>query len=393
MIDSLLGLSVARGIPAEVVSGLITGMYRLDGGVIRWAANTENAGQIIRHLIPIASSISPTSLLTPISGVMGAVNTYQLHGLSNKINTLTETTQQVLQIANTSMVLSGLNLAVTAVGFYVLNEKLKNLEGKLNEIQNEVKSIRTLLELDERARLGSALRDLLNITHVKNPDHRHTLLFNSKNILAPISLKYKELLTTADTIELAMAYEEYFCLTSLAHARCLAELGMLDMAYRDITETNQFWQEQSQRIGSELLIGKYPERFLYKEFSEDLPISVLVEWFDVIYNEPKGYTWIDELREKTIPWYEKDDHSSLGIFDVISSFSPSSSKQIRLKKQKNKVIPSIQKLVARNKVLTGFCEQYKLLETSNITPSDFDKKIKELADKHSTNGYVILQPS
>ena len=55
MIDSLLGLSVARGIPAEVVSGLITGMYRLDGGVIRWAANTENAGQIIRHLIPIAS--------------------------------------------------------------------------------------------------------------------------------------------------------------------------------------------------------------------------------------------------------------------------------------------------------------------------------------------------
>ena len=71
MIDSLLGLSVARGIPTEVVSGLITGMYRLDGGVIRWAANTENAGQIIRHLIPIASNIGPTSLLAPISGVMG----------------------------------------------------------------------------------------------------------------------------------------------------------------------------------------------------------------------------------------------------------------------------------------------------------------------------------
>ena len=184
MIDSLLGLSVARGIPTEVVSGLITGMYRLDGGVIRWAANTENAGQIIRHLIPIASNIGPTSLLAPISGVMGAVNTYQLHGISNQLHTLTETTQKVLEIANTSMVLSGLNLAVTAVGFYVLNEKLKNLEGKLNEIQSEVKAIRTLLELDERARLGSALRDLLNITHVKNIEHRNTLLFNSKNILA-----------------------------------------------------------------------------------------------------------------------------------------------------------------------------------------------------------------
>ncbi len=392
MIDSLLGLSVARGIPTEVVSGLITGMYRLDGGVIRWAANTENAGQIIRHLIPIASTIGPTSLLAPISGVMGAVNTYQLHGISNQIHTLTETTQKVLEIANTSMVLSGLNLAVTAVGFYVLNEKLKNLEGKLNEIQSEVKAIRTLLELDERARLGSALRDLLNITHVKNIEHRNTLLFNSKNILAPISLKYKELLSNADSIELAMAYEEYFCLTSLAHARCLAELGMLDMAYRDIAETNQFWRSQARRIGSELLIGKYPERFLHKEFSEELPVSVLAEWFDVIYDEPKGYGWIDELRGKTIPWYEKDDHSNLGIFDLISGFSTSNSKTTRLEKQRNKVIPSIQKLVARNKVLTGFCEQYKLLETSNITPSDFDTKIKELADKHNTNGYVILQP-
>ena len=130
----------------------------------------------------------------------------------------------------------------------------------------------------------------------------------------------------------------------------------------------------------------------HKEFSEELTVSVLAEWFDVNYDETKCYGWIDELRGKTIPWYEKDDHSNLGIFDLISGFSTSNSKTTRLEKQRNKVIPSIQKLVARNKVLTGFCEQYKLLETSNITPSDFDTKIKELADKHNTNGYVILQP-
>jgi predicted nuclease with TOPRIM domain len=93
------------------------------------------------------------------------------------------------------MVLSGLNLAVTAVGFAVLNEKLKSLEGKLKEIQQEVRELRTLMELDERSKLGSALRDLfLNVGTTQNP----------------ISLKYKELLAGADIFETAMAYDSTF---------------------------------------------------------------------------------------------------------------------------------------------------------------------------------------
>jgi predicted nuclease with TOPRIM domain len=187
MIESLLGLTVTRDIPSEVITGLMAGQYKLYGGVIRWAAGTENAGQIVRHLLPIGQTIEPLV----------------------QIDALAATTQQVLQIATGTMVMAGLNLAVTAVGFAVLNEKLKSLEGKLNELQKEVKAIRALLELEERARLAAALRDLLNVINVKNPDHRHTMLFNSKNVLAPISLKYKELLASGDTIEMAMAYEEY----------------------------------------------------------------------------------------------------------------------------------------------------------------------------------------
>lgn len=170
MIDTFMGLIVTRSIPIEIISGLMTGQYSLHGGVIRWAANTEKAGQIIRHLLPVAQQTIGGSLFAPVSALLGTVNTFQLHKLSGQINTLATTTQQVLQIANTNMMLSGLNLAVTAVGFVMLNEKLKNLEGKLNEIQKDVKSIRSLLELEERARLAGALRDLLNIVHVKFGD-------------------------------------------------------------------------------------------------------------------------------------------------------------------------------------------------------------------------------
>jgi hypothetical protein len=292
--------------------------------------------------------------------------------------------------------LSGLNLAVTAVGFAILNENIKKLEGKLNEIQKDVKAIRFLLELEERAKLSAALRDLLNIDQVKNTEHRHTLLFNSKNILAPISQKYKELLAEANTIETAMAYEEYFCLTSLSHARCLAELGMLDMAHRDLGEANEFWNGQARRIANELLLGKYPERFLFSDYSQDVPILMLVEWLDFVYGEEKGVGWIDELRRKTKPWYnEKNDDSffDTGLFEKVKKFTSGDDKANKLQAQKEKVIPSLQKLVSRSKVLNGFVAQYELLEQHNLTPSEFDRKLTSIQSSAEVNGYIILQPA
>ncbi|MCL4299445.1 MAG: hypothetical protein KJ077_27160 [Anaerolineae bacterium] len=401
MSESLLGLTITRAIPPEVLMGLMTGQYKLYGGVIRWANGTEYAGQIVRHLVPVAGSTLGASLFAPVPGVLEAVNTYQLHKLTGQVNALSATTQQVLQIATGTMILSGLNLAVSAVGFAVLNDKLKILDGKLNELQKEVKAIRALLELEERARLGAALRDLLNIVNVKNPDNRHTMLFNSKNVLAPISLKYKELLARAETIETAMAYEEYFCLTSLAHARCLAELGMLEMAHRDLDEANNFWKEQARRIANEFLLGKYPERFLFSDFAQDVPVSILVEWLDFIRSEEKGYAWIDELRSKTSPWYADDDYNEVSkgaakvtssLWGVVSRYS-GSAKTRDLDREREMIIPSFQKLVARNKVLEGYITQYKLLEEHNVTPSEFEGKMALLAPEVAVDGYIILQPA
>lgn len=396
MIESFIGLNVARSLPPEIVTGLITGQYKLHGGVIRWATNTDFAGQIVRHLIPVAQQSIGASLLAPVTGVLGAVNTFQLHKLSGQVDALTTATQQVLQIATNTMALSGLNLAVTAVGFTMLNEKIKNLEGKLNEIQKDVKAIRFLLELEERAKLSAALRDLLNIDQVKNTEHRHTLLFNSKNILAPISQKYKELLAEANTIETAMAYEEYFCLTSLSHARCLAELGMLDMAHRDLEEANEFWNGQARRIANELLLGNDRERFLFSDFSQGVPTSMLVEWLDFAKGEEKGFGWIDELRSKTKPWHsQKNDDSffETGFFGKMKEFTSGDEKAKKLQMQNEKVIPSLQKLVSRNNVLNGFVAQYELLERHNITPSEFDRKLASIPSTAEVNGYIILQPA
>lgn len=401
MSESLLGLTVARAIPPEVITGLLTGQYRQYGGVIRWASDTENAGQIVRHLLPVTGQSLASPLFAPVSSTLGAVNTYQLHRLSGQVGNLTASVNQLFQVATGTMVLSGLNLAVSAVGFAVLNEKLKKLEGKLNEIQQEVKAIRSLLEIEERSKLGAALRDLLSVAEVKNSNHRHTILFNAKNVFGPVSLKYKELLLTADTIETAVAYEEYFCLTSLAHARCLAELEMLDMASRDIWETHVFWKEQSRRITNDLLLAENPERFLFSDFARDLPVSTLAEWLDFSYGEEKGYGWIDELRSKTRPWYAEDGYVEVGkgavkvtssLFNVASRYAGKVVEK-DIERQQAKVLPTFQKLVARNDVLEGYVEQYRLLEASNTTPTAFESKIKSIAESESIDGYLILEPS
>jgi hypothetical protein len=340
-------------------------------------------------------------LFSPVSSTLGAVNTYQLHRLSGQVSNLTASVNQLFQVATGTMVLSGLNLAVSAVGFAVLNEKLKKLEGKLNEIQQEVKAIRSLLEIEERSKLGAALRDLLSIAEVKNANHRHTTLFNAKNVFGPVSLKYKELLLSAETIETAIAYEECFCLTALEHARCLAELEMLDMASRDILETHIFWKEQSRRIANDLLLAENPERFLFSDFAKDLPVSTLAEWLDFSYGEEKGYGWIDELRSKTRPWYAEDGYVEVGkgavkvtssLFNVASRYAGKIVEK-DVDRQQAKVLPAFQKLVARNNVLEGYVEQYKLLEASSTTPTAFESQMKSIAESESVDGYLILEPS
>lgn len=389
MADSLLGLILTRTVPSEVITGLLTKQYQLYGGVIRWAPGTEYAGQIVRHLVPVAPQLTTSSLFGPVSGVFQAANTYQLH-------TLNIAAQQILQVATGTMILSGLNLAVSAMGFAIINQKLKRLERQLNEIQQEIRAIRELLELDERAKLGAALQNLLYATQSRNLENRRQMLFDAKNVLAPVNLKYKELLSKTDTIETAMGYEEYFSLTSLANTRCLAELGMLDIARRNIEDDNKFWAEQARRIANDHLLGQNPERFLFSDFVKDVPTTQLIEWLDFAENSEKGYEWIDELRSRTNSWYPQGKYSDVGkgtsqVFSSIGSVFARKTPE-GFESEKQKVIPALQKLTARNKVLHGYVAQYELLEENDVTPSQFEEKIAQIGPESVVDGYLILQP-
>jgi hypothetical protein len=263
-----------------------------------------------------------------------------------------------------------------------LYQKLTKLEGQLDEVKEEVRAIRNILERAERADLRAAIRDLFKMDHRTDAAHRHTILHNTRRTLAQINERYRELLTGANTIETAMAYEEYFCVTALTQIRCTAELGMLRVAKQELEEMDTFWRGEMRRVTNDLLLRAHPERFLCSEFVRAVPGAVLVEWLDFAYGEEKGCGWIDELRSRIDPWYPKQWFTLPDIYLNTSEFD----------EDQTLVIPALQKLVARSKVFEGHLSQYEFLATHNIKPLEFAREIAALPQGEVVDGYVILKP-
>lgn len=393
------GWILARTIPYETWIGLATGQYQLYGGVIRWAAGTAKAGQIVRHLVPVGTNLS--SVLPGVGFIPGIIaniqlneikgitqfNTYQLMQIAGQVSSLSQVTQNLLQLATGTAILSGLGLAVSGISFVAINKKLNAIDSKLKEIQKDVKAIKYFLESTERAKLFAAINNLLKIESKFESEHRNFILLQSRNTLGEINMRYKELLLESKTLEIAMANEEYFALTALAHTRCTAELGMFDVAAQEAEELNLFWQTQAQRIAKQLLIGDYPERLLATDFAELISITEIIQWLDFVHGEQKGYGWIDELRIKfNETWYSKGWVADIGLGCKRGVGGG-------IEKEQKMIIPALRKLIARGGVIEGYVSQYKMQEEQKIRPSEFELKLRELPESSSIEGCFILEPA
>ena len=75
MLPQVLGFTVTRMIPNNVLTGVLTGAYQVCGGVVR-----NNSGQIMAHLV---NGVSPLSFTEP---AFSAINTYQLHRIGREVS-------------------------------------------------------------------------------------------------------------------------------------------------------------------------------------------------------------------------------------------------------------------------------------------------------------------
>jgi hypothetical protein len=382
------GLTVLNQIPVDLIQDFLLGRLNLSGGVLRWAAGTGKGGQIAAILEPTSMLGMTRDLVTMdwLGLAEQLLENRQMAALLTRLGSLEAANKHILSLANQTMFLSGLNLAVSAAGFAFLGSKISALERYLQKVGAEVKELRELFELRGRAELKAALSDLTRVLEFTS-EERLTMLNQARFILASSAHQYEERLREAQTAELALSFLEYYLIAALAHARCYAILGNIELAHRDLGETLQVWSKQARRIARELLIGKHPERFLYSDYAPKVPLAALVEWLDYAHGTEKGLVWIEELRGALPAWHQRRGiHASLP--KVVLRERASVEREMRL------AIPALELLVSRSRVLEGYLAQYQFLDEHRVTLIDYEGALAQLRESAGDGGqeYLIVMP-
>lgn len=366
MLAELPGYTVARSIPDNVVLGLLQGTYKLFGGVVR-----DQSGKIISHLIPASGMLlsgNPVTALA-VEGVKTAsqlVGNVQLHQIGKDVS-------QILTIAQTSMAISGLTLAVSAAGFIFLNNKLNLIEKQLHEIAKDVKSIKKFLELEERGRLITALKQLRDYYHIEEINIKTELLLSSRQTFGEIHEKYKSLLCNECSAEEFISIEEFYVITALGYTQCSAELGLLEQARNELEDSQKIWLENARGFVQSKALGNSPNRFFSKKYVSTVQLEEVAVWEDFAKGTEEGIGNLNEMRKLS------------GKLEMNISKAPD--------KQEQFILSSARKLVERSKVISSYIDQYKYFSSIKQKPSEIQEFFEGLSKDCLVNNFHILLAS
>ena len=374
MLAQVLGFTLTRTIPTNVLFGVLTGAYQVCGGVVR-----NNRGQIIAHLI---NGVNPLDSISPVNALVDAINTYQLHRigrdvadvkqavdvLGENVNALMTATNHFVGLATGTMVLSGLTLAVSTAGFAFLNHKLNKIDEKVQELLKDVKEIKDFLNTRQRAELTTALNTLRDVSDAPSDDTRRQLLVHSRQTLGTLHHHYKSQFIQAGNEGVISASEEYFTVTAIADALCAGELDMHDTAARDLDDSYSCWSDLCRKIAKERLLRNDPERYLSRRYAGALRTDELIDWMEFAHAEDKGIAWIDELRTKKIdPWYA----SALSRDELLE-------------------IELFRRLASRNRIYQSYCAQYQYFKQHKLRPSAYQHQIDKLDKSQMVRDTYLL---
>lgn len=125
----------------EIIAGIQSGLFTVWGGVVRYSAGHPKGGQIVGHLQFPADATKAAEQLANLQQT--------LNGVESAMGVL-----QNLQYAN--LALSGLNLAVSVVGFAIVCKKLNGIS---EQLQQQSEKLDVLLEMASAAKAREELRD------------------------------------------------------------------------------------------------------------------------------------------------------------------------------------------------------------------------------------------
>ncbi len=123
----------------EIINGLLDGSMKRYGSVIRWAAGTANAGQIVRHLAE-TPGLTSKLMTVPFSPILGGIDVIG-HGLTyHKLMGIEKTLSSVMGLTQIAAGASVLNLGVSIAGFAYMGYKLHQIQKTLGNIQQSMEA-------------------------------------------------------------------------------------------------------------------------------------------------------------------------------------------------------------------------------------------------------------
>ncbi|MCA9707785.1 MAG: hypothetical protein KDK70_18180, partial [Myxococcales bacterium] len=139
------------------------------------------------------------------------------------------------------------------------------------------------------------IESLVQLDRIGRQDARIQVITAAHRDLGIKLQQYGRLLGEADSLELAEACEQYYCLIALGRARCHAEMEAVGLAADELETSWRTWRAQVQRIAREHMLGESAARFLHAEFAEAIPVEELYAWLDFAYDEQRGSAWLMSL--------------------------------------------------------------------------------------------------
>lgn len=362
-----LAWKVARAIPAEYLSGLVSGVYQLHGGVLR-----DGAGRIVAHLVMPELARSVTSLVPGLNVISDLVTTGQLMALGRSVEQIRQSVETVLTATVAAATVSGLGLVTSLGGVSYLSHRLSKLDSKLSSIEKGHKKIELLIKSHQKAQLYGTLDLLRDAGPRGRSRRREQLLVQCKKDFVVLAHYYREILSNADNLEEIDGADEFYALSFTGAAYVSSELGMGSEASSYLREHIDSWSHLVRQHARTLIVDDSLGRLLDAELVDILPAAELVELLDFVEGTQKGVDWFDELRRAQVSMVRRMDPRKL---QWIAKARPK--------------IEAVRRLRARHQVLDSTAAHFSLLAGAGLSVSGFERKVGQVSVKHGPDPLMI----
>ena len=357
-----LGLTVARQIPVETLTGLVSGLYSLHGGVVR-----DGGGRIVSHLVTSGAAGALGNLVPGLGVLSDVLQGAQLWKIGKDISAVQQTVNTVLNVAMTGTVLSGLGLVTSIAGFTYLSHRLNQVDKKIAEMAKDVKDIKLSQEGLHKSELQTAVDSARHAEEATDEAVRKGLLIDSKREFNKLSHHYKQQWARCQSIPEIQTINELYTLAILGYAMVCSELGLRDAAALDLKKNCQEWTTLARGHANAVLLGSHPERLIGGDYVDQLPTRVLVDLLDFARDERRGIDWMDVLRSASLK------HSTL--LGNLASSAPDSLRRRLSKGEPEGSIELVKSLHARANVMDANVAHYEFLQEKQISARAFQLRL------------------